>query len=159
MKKSPLWGEDIFEEYVDGDCSLMDLKIWTDLASGLFWSHPLGNIIRYQQNSNSFVQIIWPNKKLAYWGSKGRYIVPKKYIIACDRDTLCWRYASLHVPRLHCARSLHRPEMVSSSKFACARTNHVTSSNRFQITHTISSLIIYVPKESSFMACRHHIMD
>ena len=93
--------------------------------------------------------------------------------IACARknpllnvlDTACARRnASLHVldtacarrnASSHCARSLHKPKIALCSNFTCAR---IKSSHKYQQmskTDTLSLLLTYIPKASSFMACAH----
>ena len=75
---------------------------------------------------------------------------PKKCIIACARYYMCSKKCIIALcPRLHCARSPHKPKIESCSMFTCAR---IKSSHKYQQmskTDTLSLLIIYIPKASS----------
>ena len=74
----------------------------------------------------------------------------KKCIIGCARYCMCPKKRIITLcPRLHCARSLHKPKIASCSNFTCAR---IKSSHKYQQmskTDTLSLLITYIPKASS----------
>ena len=78
------------------------------------------------------------------------FMCPKKCIIACARYCMCPKKCIIALcPRLHCARSSHKPKIASCSKFTCTQIKSIHKYQQMSKTDTLSLLITDIPKASS----------